>query len=114
MSVGRFVSIKSFDISLRAFNVFYCSLTEAERLRVRFLLVGSGPLDGELKRITNGLECRDAVEFVSWIEQEKLFNLYRNASLMLAPSHEGAGAVLAEAQSFGLPVVCFDNFGKHV
>ena len=26
-------------------------------------------------------------------------------------SHEGGGAVVAEAMSFGVPVVCFDNYG---
>ena len=27
------------------------------------------------------------------------------------PSHEGAGMVVAEAMSFGLPVVCLNNEG---
>jgi glycosyltransferase involved in cell wall biosynthesis len=29
----------------------------------------------------------------------------------LFPSHEGAGMVVAEALSFGLPVICLDNEG---
>ncbi len=30
---------------------------------------------------------------------------------MFFPSHEGAGMVIAEALSFGLPILCFNNFG---
>ncbi|MDB4069204.1 glycosyltransferase [Pseudomonadales bacterium] len=111
ISVGRFVPIKSFDISIRAFNDFYCSLTKNERVEVRLMLVGDGPLRKELKNIVNSLECCDAVEFIKWIEQQALFDLYKSSAVMLAPSHEGAGAVIAEAQSYGLPVICFDNFG---
>ena len=111
ISVGRFVPIKSFDISIRAFNDFYCSLTIKERNEVRFILVGDGPLKAELKSVVNSLECCDAVEFIKWIEQQALFDLYQHSAVMVAPSHEGGGAVIAEAQSYGLPVICFDNFG---
>jgi glycosyltransferase involved in cell wall biosynthesis len=37
--------------------------------------------------------------------------MYKDASIFLFPSHEGAGMVVAEALSFGLPVVCLDNCG---
>ncbi len=37
--------------------------------------------------------------------------LFQIASCFLFPSHEGAGMVVAEALSFGLPVVCLDNCG---
>lgn len=111
ISVGRFVPIKSFDISIRAFNNFYCSLPAKERNEVLFLLVGDGPLNTFLKRIVRSLECSDRVKFISWIDQKELFDLYQYSKVMLTPSHEGAGAVIAEAQSFGLPVICFDNFG---
>jgi glycosyltransferase involved in cell wall biosynthesis len=29
----------------------------------------------------------------------------------LAPSHESAGAVVAEAMSYKIPVICFDSYG---
>lgn len=37
--------------------------------------------------------------------------LYSEASLFFFPSHEGAGMVVPEALSCGLPVLCFDNAG---
>ena len=38
-------------------------------------------------------------------------NYYKTSSVFFFSSHEGAGMVIAEALSFGLPVVCFDNYG---
>lgn len=37
--------------------------------------------------------------------------MYQKASAFLFPSHEGAGMVVPEALSFGLPVVCLQNEG---
>jgi glycosyltransferase involved in cell wall biosynthesis len=37
--------------------------------------------------------------------------LYEKAAVFLFPSHEGAGMVVAEAMSFGLPVICLNNEG---
>ena len=41
----------------------------------------------------------------------KLLDYYRKSSAFIFPSHEGAGMVVAEALSFGLPVICLDNSG---
>lgn len=111
ISVGRFVGIKSFDVALRAFNSFFCRLSCEERKSVRFLLVGDGPLVGEMQRLADSLECRESTSLIKWVEQKTLFDFYARANVMLVPSHESAGAVVAESQSFGLPVVCFDSFG---
>lgn len=111
ISVGRFVPIKSFDISINAFDSFYKLLPEEDKQKVELILIGDGPLYDELEEISNKLECRSAINFIKWIDQEKLFELYKISSVLLAPSHEGAGAVIGEAQSAGLPVICFKNFG---
>ena len=49
--------------------------------------------------------------FIEWVERKDLLEIYKDASVFLFPSHEGAGMVVAEALSFGLPVVCLDNCG---
>ena len=38
-------------------------------------------------------------------------NIFQNGVAFLFPSHEGAGMVVTEALSFGLPVICLDNAG---
>ncbi len=111
ISVGRLVSIKSFDVSIRAFDYFYSSLSDIEKSNVEFLLVGSGPLFQSLSLLSNSLESKQAIKFIPWMEKEELGKVYLSASVMLAPSHEGGGAVVAESLSFGVPVVCFENSG---
>jgi glycosyltransferase involved in cell wall biosynthesis len=86
-------------------------LDDIKKQNVELILVGSGPLEEDLKTLSNSLECSDAVRFISWIEQKDLYDIYESSSAMLIPSQEGAGAVVAEGMSFGLPIICFDNFG---
>ena len=111
LSVGRLVSIKSFDISIKAFDKFYISLDESKKNQTELLIVGSGPLLQKLKLLAHSMESASAINFIEWVDQKKLYDIYRSSSLLLVPSHEGAGAVVAEGLSYGLPVVCFDNFG---
>jgi len=111
ISVGRHVSIKSFDVSIRAFDYFYSSLSDIQKSNVEFLLVGKGPLFQSLSLLANSLESKQAIKFIPWLEKEELDKIYLSASVMLAPSHEGGGAVVAESLSFGIPVVCFENSG---
>ncbi|UCE65028.1 MAG: glycosyltransferase family 4 protein [Candidatus Zixiibacteriota bacterium] len=52
----------------------------------------------------NGL--KDRVKFHGFLEREKLFELFSKSQLYVHPSlMEGYGMVLAEAMSFGLPIV---------
>jgi glycosyltransferase involved in cell wall biosynthesis len=53
----------------------------------------------------------DNVEIVLWIERDALKKLYAASKVFFFPSHEGAGMVVPEALSCGLPVLCFDNAG---
>ena len=111
LSVGRLVGIKSFDIGIKAFNSFYLSIDSVERRNTELLIVGSGPLLEKLKSLSKSLECHAAINFIEWVEQDELYEIYKLASVLLVPSHEGAGAVVAEGLSYALPIICFDNFG---
>ena len=64
-----------------------------------------------LKHKQKKLEIEHAITFIPWLEREQLDHLYRKANVFLFPSHEGAGMVVSEAFSYGLPVLCFNNCG---
>ncbi|GAA0891215.1 hypothetical protein GCM10009122_08940 [Fulvivirga kasyanovii] len=111
ISAGRLVPLKGFDLSIKAFARFMRQLPKAQRSDVELIIVGSGP---EIEFYTNlcvSEGVKDLVTFVSWIERTALMQLFKSASAFLFPSHEGAGMVVAEALSFGLPVICLDNSG---
>jgi len=111
LSVGRFVPLKGFDITIRSFANFYHSLCEKDQQKTTLTLVGKGPVKELLESIAKDLKVNHVVHFIDWIEREKLKDIYKNSSVFLFPSHEGAGMVVSEAMSYGLPVVCLDNYG---
>lgn len=111
LSVGRFVPLKGFDLALRSFAAFWHMLSPAERSGVRLTIVGKGPQEKALKQMAADLALGNSVRFIAWMPQEELMNLYQETDVFLFPSHEGAGMVIPEALSYGVPIVCLDNIG---
>ncbi len=111
LSAGRLVSLKGFDLTLRSFTQFVQRLSPVERARCTLKIVGKGPEKHKLERIIRENSMQDFVEIVPWMPRASLLNEMKKASVFLYPSHEGAGMVVPEALSFGLPVVCLDNYG---
>jgi glycosyltransferase involved in cell wall biosynthesis len=111
LSVGRLVPLKGFDITLNAFYLFYNTLSDVQKEHIQLHIVGKGPLLNHLKNEIEKLSLQNAVLITEWVDKEKMKDIYTNASVFLFPSHEGAGMVVPEALSFGLPVICFDNEG---
>jgi len=111
ISAGRLVPLKGFDLTIKAFAKFFHQLDSKGQDKCQLLLVGSGPEEEFLKELANKLRVHEHVEFMNWIAREQLMEKFKTASVFLFPSHEGAGMVVAEALSFGLPVICLDNEG---
>ncbi len=111
LSVGRFVSLKGFEIGLRAFAQFYESLNENQKADVSFKMIGKGPDESKLRALIEKYDLNHSVEILNWMSKSDLDGEYRKAAVFLFPSHEGAGMVVAEALSYGLPIICFDNCG---
>jgi glycosyltransferase involved in cell wall biosynthesis len=111
ISVGRFVALKGFDVTVRAFADFLNRLPAVRQTQVRLILVGTGPELPFLIKLANELQISDQLEILPWVAREEMNRLYASSRLFLFPSHEGAGMVVPEALSCGLPVVCFDNSG---
>ncbi len=111
LSVGRFVPLKGFDVTLESFALFYHQLDRHNQQKVQLTLVGKGPLKNTFEQKAHSLGIKHKVVFIDWIERSELMALYTQASVFLFPSHEGAGMVVSEALSAGLPVLCFDGCG---
>ncbi len=107
---GRFLAIKSFDIGIKAYLDFFEKLSPEEQNNTKLTILGDGTFAKQLKSISSSNEKYN-ISFIKWIPFNEMENYYKNAHLFLFPSHEGAGMVVVEALSYGLPVVCFDNYG---
>jgi len=72
-------------------------------------IVGTGPLESELKKISIDLGVKDNVAFISnFIEGKKLIGLIRSAKILILPStREGFGLVLAESMACETPVLAY-------
>jgi len=70
-------------------------------------IAGTGPLEGELRKLAGELGVGDAVEFLGRISDTELVDSYRGASLVVLPTREleGFGLTTAEALACGAVVV---------
>jgi glycosyltransferase involved in cell wall biosynthesis len=104
---GRLLYWKGVHIAVQAFAKLLTKIPNA-----RFTIVGSGPEEARLKADTVNRKIKDNVDFISWLPQRKLFELYDSHDLFLFPSlHDSAGFVVLEALCHGMPVVCLDLGG---
>lgn len=111
LSVGRFVPLKGFDICIQSFAAFYRKLNGEERKRARLILIGKGPEKATMEALIKENHIESVTEIIEWLPRHELKTHFQNASVFLFPSHEGAGMVIPEALSYGLPILCFDNIG---
>ncbi|MBL0745843.1 glycosyltransferase family 4 protein [Chryseolinea lacunae] len=111
LSAGRLVPLKGFDLTILSFARFLATLHPVEQERCELIIVGSGPEESYYRHLVQQQGVEAHVRFFAWMERSLLLQQYADAAAFLFPSHEGAGMVVAEALSFGVPVVCLDNSG---
>jgi glycosyltransferase involved in cell wall biosynthesis len=111
MIAARMVPLKGFDMVIAAFARFHQQLPAAGQARVRLLLIGSGPEENHLNQLVRNYGLAACAEHRPWLDRAELLTIYEHASVFFFPSHEGAGMVVAEAMSFGVPVLCYANEG---
>jgi glycosyltransferase involved in cell wall biosynthesis len=111
LSVGRFTPMKGFDITISTFSNLVKGLPKNERENVKLTLVGSGESEAYLIGLIEKHHISRYVTIISWVDKKEMEAIYNAADVFLFPSHEGAGMVIPEAMSYGLPIICFDNVG---
>jgi len=104
---GRLVYEKGFQLALDALPGVI------ERVGgVRFLVAGSGPHEGELKKQAQRLGLSRRGTFMGWLGDDVLHSLYRIADLCVVPSlYEPFGLVALESMASGCPCIVADTGG---
>ncbi len=107
LSVGRMVPKKGMGDLISA-----CRLMMARGVRFRCVIVGEGPLRGELESQVRELGLERFVTFLGAMAHDGLVSLYGQASVFALAPHiaedgdrDGIPNVLAEAMAAGIPVV---------
>jgi len=97
---GRLLYWKGAHIALQAFAQLALRMPDT-----RLTLVGKGPESGRLKAQAAAMNLDHKVDFIPWLPQQQLFELYETHDLFVFPSlHDSSGNVVIEALSRGLPV----------
>jgi glycosyltransferase involved in cell wall biosynthesis len=103
--VGRLSPEKHPALFLRAAALVHARLPQA-----RFVVIGDGPLRGELESLATRLRIADAVTFEG--ECADMPARYQALDVLLSTSwHEGTPLAILEAMACGLPVVATDVGG---
>lgn len=107
LSVGRLVEKKGFPILLRA-----AAILRQRGVDFRLRIVGTGPEEGDLRRLVTGLSLEDCVRFDGAVPHEQLIPTFRAAALFVLASivagdgdRDGLPNVLLEALALGVPAV---------
>lgn len=111
LSVGRLIPLKGFDLTIKAFRDFLNQLPIEKQSKTKLTIVGTGSHELFYKKMATEAGLAKQITFIPWIQRNELQAIYKKASVFLFPSHEGAGMVVSEALSHGLPVVTLDNYG---
>ena len=79
---------------------------KAEIPELKLIIIGSGPLETELKNLTRELNVRNDVLFLGAKEYEEIPHYLKSADMFVRPSlSEGLGTAFIEALAAGLPIV---------
>lgn len=101
--VGRFVREKSLDHLIASFKRYIDAQPGSRR---RLVLVGSGPLEAELRAQVSRLDLADRVTFAGFRTGADLAKAMSAALALVLVSHsESWGFVINEAAALGLPLI---------
>lgn len=107
--VGRLVYSKALDLLLY-------SLSSMRELNDKFdvVIIGDGPLRSQYTSLAEKLEIKN-LKWLGNIDQMEVFEVMNHSDLLVHTSiKEATSAVILEALSFGLPVICHDAFGMAI
>ncbi len=108
--VGHFLYLKGMHLGLASFASFLRRHPGA-----RLTMIGKGPDEARWRQLAEQLGVVNRIDWVPWISQAELADVYRNHDVLLFPSlHDSGGMVVLEAMQQGLPVVCLKLGGPGV
>jgi phosphatidylinositol alpha-1,6-mannosyltransferase len=106
MTVARLVSRKGHSRVIRALANLLPDVTP-----FKYVIVGRGPLEAELRALTVELNLQDRVIFAGFVADDQLNDHYNLADIVVMPNTgddgdvEGFGMVFLEANATGKPVI---------
>ncbi|WP_186279042.1 glycosyltransferase family 4 protein [Halorubrum ezzemoulense] len=103
-TAARMVPIKNQSNLIRAFYLVNKQHPDSE-----LILLGDGPLRGELEQLTAELQIEDHIRFKGNVPRREVYEVFARSDVFAIPSHsEGFCVAAVEAMASELPVVASD------
>jgi len=113
ITVGRLTELKNQSLGIKTLKYLIDN-----NINAQYSIIGSGPLEEDLKQLAMDLHIQSKVEFLGSLDQKDILNELQNSDIFLMTSipnkdgrQETQGIVTIEAQSSGLPVIAVYNGG---
>lgn len=103
--VGRLVPVKRVDIFIRTI-----ALLNQQGFECTGVVIGSGPLEKELKQLAEDLNIRSEIQFKGFVEPA-LEELRKLDILLMTSDHEGLPMTILEAVGLGIPILAHNVGG---
>ena len=104
---GRCLAWKGMHIGLQALAELL-----ARGRSARLTIAGAGPAQARWRGQAERLGVDDAIDWLAWVEHDRMAEVYRAHDLLLFPSlHDSGGQAVLEALAHGRPVLCLDLGG---
>jgi len=104
--IGRLITWKGVQYLIEAANI-----VKKLNFDIQLIIIGDGPNREELIRLSDNLQMRSLICFLTKQDRLALLSYYQNADIFVLPSikfqnqTEGLGVVLLEAMASGVPVI---------
>jgi len=101
ITVGRLAPWKNIDTIIESVN-----LLKQYDIKFKLFIVGSGPLESELKKLVSDLNLSSEVNFTGQKKYTELTEYYKNSNIYIqASGYEGLPHVLLEAINYDLSII---------
>ena len=108
ITLGDLIKLKNIDKVLTTLSMLM------QHYDIRLTIIGQGPEENSLKKLSENLKIADQVDFCGYIQHDELPQILANHNLFILPSYpETFGRVYFEAMAAGLPVICAVNSGVY-
>lgn len=88
------------------------SKVNARTKNIELSIIGSGPMDSNLRLLIEKLQLKDTVRILGRLDRKELLEVYRDHDIFVFPSlQDSGGFVILEAMVAKLPVICLDLGG---
>lgn len=110
LALGEFIDDEGIETALGSFSELYHTVTGKHQKQMEMMMITKGLKTEEINQQLKKYRIEDNVKLISWENQNQVELSYENAAVMLLPTKDDFSKIISESFSFGLPVICFENF----